>query len=401
MLKSEVDYTSSLCYLKISATKAISEIYQNIFHNKTQYSDSIIIEWDNKNIIDVFLSNIDFYSFSYKLGEYEIFIYGLAIFVFEIEDDKCYIHIYQDFKIQKTFVESTSDNVKKNSNYIQKFSAKELFGLEDQITLQKLNKLCISQYVSHEWNNFKLMNKLYEYHLQYQTFADIEWYKLFVRWDQNNYNIIELNSELKLLYPPEYQLSDRKLNVWLLMLHVARCSDITPWSYVLNDNKKTRNGKQHILSIITNDFTYEELEHNLEVESHTIIKSRRHAILNSFGAPPIEKLKLHRLKFKIAQIDQFDHFFIRKDIVNMNSYRTHSKSGLSIMYLQDHKQALWKKFSEKYPNKMYHIIFMTYLQGSRFIYQDDLDSFCLECNELKSKLNQHFYKIFNPVIKSD
>jgi hypothetical protein len=42
----------------------------------------------------------------------------------------------------------------------------------------------------------------------------------------------------------------------------------TFWScfrQALNDNKKTRDGKRQILSIIANDFTYEDLEHNLNV----------------------------------------------------------------------------------------------------------------------------------------
>src|SRR5271154_6223210 len=72
---------------------------------------------------------------------------------------------------------------------------------------------------------------------------------------------------------------------------------------------------------------------------------------------------------------------MRKDIVNMSSYRNHAKSGLPIMYLQDHKQALWEKFSEEYPNRMRRTAFITRLQGSRFIYQDDLGGLCSKCNE--------------------
>jgi hypothetical protein len=94
--------------------------------------------WNNKNIIDVLSSNIDFYPFTCQLGEYEIFIYRLdlsthsdwnkagnsyklsliypykkhpAISVSKIEDDKCHFCIYQDFKLQKTFVEATSNDV--------------------------------------------------------------------------------------------------------------------------------------------------------------------------------------------------------------------------------------------------------------------------------------------------
>ena len=77
---------------------------------------------------------------------------------------------------------------------------------------------------------------------------------------------------------------------------------------------------------------------------------------------------------------------MRKDIVNMSFYRNYSKSGLSIMYLQNHKKALLEKFSEEYPNGMCRTAFMTCLQESRFIYKDDLGGLCLECNECGYKI---------------
>jgi hypothetical protein len=261
--------------IETSATKAISKIYQNIFQIRTQYSGHVVIGWNNKRIIDALLSNIDFYPFSCKLGEYEIFIYGLgsstrsdwnkasngykssiihmykkrqAIFVSEIEYNKCYIHIYQDFELQTMFVGDTPDDVWKKSGQIQKFSGKQLFGLEDQVTQQKLYKIRVPQCTSNEWSNFKLMKKLYDYHLQRQTIVNIEWYNLFVRWNhrtivniewynlfvrwnQDECNIIELSSELKKLYPLEYQFSDREMGAWLSMLRAAGCSNITPWPH--------------------------------------------------------------------------------------------------------------------------------------------------------------------------
>ncbi len=65
----------------------------------------------------------------------------------------------------------------------------------------------------------------------------------------------------------------------------------------------------------------------------------------------------------------------------MSSYQNHLQSGLPIMYLQDHKQSLWKKFSEECPNGLRCIAFMTRLQWSRFVYQDNLGGLCSECNE--------------------
>ncbi|CAB4376764.1 unnamed protein product [Rhizophagus irregularis] len=106
---------------------------------------------------------------SYKSSLIYLYKKRPAIFVSKIEDNKCHICIYQDFKLQKTFVEATPNDVWKNSGFIQKFSGIQLFGLEDEVILQKLVKIHISQYASHEWDNFNLMKKLYEYHLQRRT----------------------------------------------------------------------------------------------------------------------------------------------------------------------------------------------------------------------------------------
>ncbi|CAG8434252.1 3254_t:CDS:2 [Diversispora eburnea] len=149
----------------------------------------------------------------------------------------------------------------------------------------------------------------------------------------------------------------------------------------LDDNQKNRDGKCRILSIIANDFTYKELENNLDVATHTIGESRKHAMVNGFGCPPLVKPIFYRLKFTMEQINQFEYFFTRKDVVNMSSHKNYSQSGLPIMYLQDHKQALWEKFSEEYPNGIHHTAFMTCLQGSRYVFQNNLGGLCSECNE--------------------
>ncbi|GES80415.1 hypothetical protein GLOIN_2v326913 [Rhizophagus clarus] len=61
--------------------------------------------------------------------------------------------------------------------------------------------------------------------------------------------------------------------------------------------------------------------------------------------------------------------------------KTRDGKCLPIMYLQDNKQAFWEKFSEEYPNGIYHTAFMTRLQESRFVYQDNLGSLYSQCNE--------------------
>ena len=90
-------------------------------------------------------------------------------------------------------------------------------------------------------------------------------------------------------------------------------------------------------------------------------------------------------------LEQFENFFTDKDIVNMSSYKSDSKSGLPILYLQDHKQTLWERFHEQYPNGIKRTAFMIRLQGSRYVYKDDLGGLCSECNECG-------YEVFGEII---
>jgi hypothetical protein len=136
------------------------------------------------------------------------------------------------------------------------------------------------------------------------------------------------------------------------------------FNQALNDNKKNYDEKRRILSIISNDFTYDELQENLGVSNfniissiicnikklnnllflkvgrHTIFKSRKHARTNSYRAPVLDKPIFHRTKLTSEQLQQFELFFSTKEHVNMSSYKIDNESGLPVFYLQDHKQVL-------------------------------------------------------------
>ncbi|RHZ85233.1 hypothetical protein Glove_69g36 [Diversispora epigaea] len=149
----------------------------------------------------------------------------------------------------------------------------------------------------------------------------------------------------------------------------------------LDDNKQNCDGKRRILSIVADKFTYAELKSNLNVGDHTILESRKHAQLNGYGAPPLIKPIINRVKLKEENIKQFESFFADKKNVNMSLYKSDNKTGLPILYLQDHKQALWKKFHEQYPDGMQRTSFMTRLEDGRFQYKEDLEGLCMMCNE--------------------
>ncbi|PKK71015.1 hypothetical protein RhiirC2_829008 [Rhizophagus irregularis] len=146
-------------------------------------------------------------------------------------------------------------------------------------------------------------------------------------------------------------------------------------------NNKTPDGKRRILSIIADDFTYAELELQLGVSAHTILEAHKHARFIGYGAPPLFKPIVQRVKLSEESLVQFEVFFSNKENVNMSSYKTDSETGLPVLYLQDTKALLWKKFSESFPNGMRRTSFMTRLQGNRYQYKEDLGGLCSTCNE--------------------
>ena len=65
----------------------------------------------------------------------------------------------------------------------------------------------------------------------------------------------------------------------------------------------------------------------------------------------------------------------------MSSYKMDNETGLPVLYLQDTKTLLWKKYSELFPNGMGRTSFMTHLQRKQYQYKDDLGELCSTCNE--------------------
>ena len=89
---------------------------------------------------------------------------------------------------------------------------------------------------------------------------------------------------------------------------------------------------------------------------------------------------------------QFETFFSDKANVTMSSYKIDPKTELPLLYLQDQKSSLWKRFSETYPNGMGRTTFMVKLQEGPFKYRNDLGGLCSICAE-------YGYNVFSNIIK--
>ncbi|PKB96579.1 hypothetical protein RhiirA5_470704 [Rhizophagus irregularis] len=224
-------------------------------------------------------------------------------------------------------------------------------------------------------------------------------------------------------FKSNHKFSECELNVWRIMLRNIGCHDVTPFSKQdlklyefgflmsqpvnfydvsntfwncfqesLTTNKKGDDGKQRILSIIANDFKYEELQKQLSVSNDLISKARIHCHLNGPGGSSMKKPSFTREKLLSEKLQEFEKFINDKAHVVMSSYKTDSKTGAPIKYLRDTKQALWEKFHAEFPNGIHRTTFKTKLQGNEYIYREDLGGLCSTCS-------RYGYEIFVDIRK--
>ncbi|CAB4439547.1 unnamed protein product [Rhizophagus irregularis] len=102
--------------IETAPTRAISSLYNEIFHNSTKFSGPTIIGQDDPKIIE------------------EISRDKQVLFVSRIVDNKCIIEIYQQAQKIKIIHGSTPSEVWRKSWFMEKYDGSELYGLKDQKT---------------------------------------------------------------------------------------------------------------------------------------------------------------------------------------------------------------------------------------------------------------------------
>ncbi|CAB4392453.1 unnamed protein product [Rhizophagus irregularis] len=250
----------------------------------------LVLGWQDEDIIHQLLKDVLFVPILILVDSLKIFVYGIgissqanwlnagpgykssfmykfnsnkqAIYVSKIEEDKCILEIYQDNQMKKKFEGETPIAVWEKSEQMKKYNGDQLFGLE--------------------------------------------------------------NSLLQILYPKNHKFGDRELRAWQSMLRDAGSHNVTPWSnkeseyqfwsrssqpeqdratlqqlskigfltsapiYIpnktktfwssfrraLDDNKQNCDGKRRVLSIIADEFSYSELETNLNVSTMIVYNKK-------------------------------------------------------------------------------------------------------------------------------
>ncbi len=244
--------------LENSASEAVSSLYAQIFQNKTRKSGSIVIGYDNQDIIEQLQEGVTFFPFIFYLEKIKIFVFGVGtssksefhnagsgymssfiytykknrvLFVSKIKENKCIVEIYQDYQCIETFEGHSPNEVWKALGILQKkFDSVTLFGLNNPITQKILDKCCIPTCKLCDWTNYMLMESLFKYHLKRRTCSNINWYTLFESWINNKSDIIELYTHLKSIYPAWNKFGNQEIGAWQCMLKSARCYNITPFT---------------------------------------------------------------------------------------------------------------------------------------------------------------------------
>ncbi|CAG8704600.1 12645_t:CDS:1, partial [Racocetra fulgida] len=159
-----------------SSTNAISTVYQQIFRTKTRFSGPLVMGFNKPDIYEKLLEGVLFQPYFIDLKLVQIFVFGLArsnnnllgyagigfkssflfqlekqrcLFLQEIEEDVCKVTIIQKAEIKKLYYDYTPNLVwEKIHNELEikitelsKFTGQILFGIENNITQQKLQLL--------------------------------------------------------------------------------------------------------------------------------------------------------------------------------------------------------------------------------------------------------------------
>ncbi|CAH1766189.1 13749_t:CDS:2, partial [Entrophospora sp. SA101] len=404
-------------------SNAITSLYKRLNPNSnTNFSGPLVLGWDNKEILEASLKDIDFQPFAIKFDKFLIYIIDIgmgeesdfgvkidytssfigeynrtrALFIQTVEYDHCKISIYVDnIESPVFFFGFTPSEVWENTKIYKKFTGMQLFGFEHPMTKQNIQIGKIPKCTPISWNNEKIMDAIFNYNLK-KRIPNIDWRRVFQSWLDQKSTIIELHGKLKNLYPYNHEFSEREMRAWRAMLRATRCTEITPvsidklehefWSRsfdpsVDQDTLEVLNSNGFLNVKKKIDFTIADIFwecFNKSLEQNKTGYDGKIRILSIIA----KRISIRRTSKKTQEAKrQFEIFFADKNIVNLSSYRVNEKTGDPVKYLKDQKETLWRKYFELHPSGMKRTSFLKRLNDGSFVYKEDMGGLCGICFE--------------------
>ncbi|KAF0528697.1 hypothetical protein F8M41_012998 [Gigaspora margarita] len=240
-----------------SSSEAIISIYQQAFFTKTRFDGLLVMGLDDSEICNALLTDIYFRPYTFKIGNtINLNVFGIgksnnpkwkyavkgyqssfvhnfhktrALFFQEFSSKEAIVKIYQNSQEISVFRDTDPNTVWNRIGILTQFTGCTLFGLEHEQTKSEINNEQALACDVEDWQNEPIMERLFNYHLKKFIVASIEWKSLFINWQNQDSNLIELTTQLKKIYPPGYTIKDRELRAWKALLRHTGCTNITPF----------------------------------------------------------------------------------------------------------------------------------------------------------------------------
>lgn len=230
---------------------AINEVYKYIFQTSTEYNGQAIMGFDNEQIVEELLEDVEFCPFTIDIQGISLFVSGLntnlfemgyvttfiskyhgqrCLFVQKINKKLFYVEIYKDTKILTYYEGNSPEEVWKSIGILKKYGGTALFGLDHPQMLNAIQKFNHVESCDHnDWNNDTIMGKLFEKYLKRRiAITGVEWRKIFTEWSIQKSGIVEFFSILRTIYPGNYIFTEQEIQAWRRLFKAAGCTEITP-----------------------------------------------------------------------------------------------------------------------------------------------------------------------------
>ncbi|CAB4429557.1 unnamed protein product [Rhizophagus irregularis] len=262
-------------------------------------------------------------SFMYKYKQKQSVIWQ------KIEGGLFSISIFQDGEMVKQFQDITASSVWDQTNLLRNCDGVDLFGINHPLVQfkfkERYERLFPKTCTLDDWNNERIIRHMFKLYLKKHVPGNEDlWHRVLYRWYNQKSTIIEIKSFICDVYNDNHEISMREFQAWRAMFEAIGCKNITPferdisdmefWSRAkdpkgdietilnlfsngllntklnstiknnefknyknttnvfwyslresLDSNPNGSNGKIRILSIVAENFIYEELMENLQV----------------------------------------------------------------------------------------------------------------------------------------
>ncbi|RIB00220.1 hypothetical protein C2G38_2301696 [Gigaspora rosea] len=202
---------------------AINACYQQVFETKTEYSGLAIIGFENENIIQELIADVESFPIFLQIFEkHNVVITSIGdiyenkfhcigtgfislfttrycnaqhLFLLRIEKNQCSLEIYLESECKNRITGPTPNDVWKQIEFYKKYTGTYLFGITHEL-VQKHIEMLIDEsptYTPNDWMNMQKLETIFNRHIKSRRIPNAmpSWPLLFFKWYKQESTIIQ------------------------------------------------------------------------------------------------------------------------------------------------------------------------------------------------------------------